>query len=249
MQRYQWDWGVLFRDPYFGWLLSGLGWTLSDRHAGVDDRLLGRLDHRHLPHAAQSLARALIGTAYVELFRNVPLLLQMFLWFFVLPELLPREAGRWMKRDMPYPEFTSAVLCLGFYHASRIAEQVRSGIDSVAKGLSRAGLATGLTLRQTYRHILMPIAYRLIVPTLTSEFLGIIKNSSIALTIGVLELTNQSRQIESFTFRGFEAFTAATVIYIAVSMVALGLARMFERRSPDQGHDDTRGKLMMGHWL
>ena len=105
----------------------------------------------------------------------------------------------------------------------------------MAQGLSRAGLATGLTLRQTYRHILLPIAYRLIVPTLTSEFLGIIKNSSIALTIGVLELTNQSRQIESFTFRGFEAFTAATVIYMAVSMIALGLARLFERRSPIKG--------------
>jgi glutamate/aspartate transport system permease protein len=234
MQRYQWDWGVLFRDPYFGWLLSGLGWTLFIAmlawmiafSVGSTIGICRTLPNRWL---------RLIGTAYVEVFRNVPLLLQMFLWFFVLPELLPREAGRWMKRDMPYPEFTSAVLCLGFYHASRIAEQVRSGIDSVAKGLAHAGLATGLTLQQTYRHILMPIAYRLIVPTLSSEFLGIIKNSSIALTIGVLELTNQSRQIESFTFRGFEAFTAATVIYIAVSMVALGLARMFERRSPIKG--------------
>jgi glutamate/aspartate transport system permease protein len=234
MQRYQWDWGVLFREPYFGWLLSGLGWTLFIAmlawaiafSVGSTIGICRTLPNRWL---------RLIGTAYVELFRNVPLLLQMFLWFFVLPELLPREAGRWMKRDMPNPELTSAVLCLGFYHASRIAEQVRSGIDSVAEGLSRAGLATGLTLGQTYRHILMPIAYRLIVPTLTSEFLGIIKNSSIALTIGVLELTNQSRQIESFTFRGFEAFTAATVIYIAVSMVALGLARMFERRSPIKG--------------
>ncbi len=234
MQRYQWDWGVLVRDPYFGWLLSGLGWTLSIAMlawmiaftVGSTIGICRTLPNRWL---------RLIGTVYVEIFRNVPLLLQMFLWFFVLPELLPREAGRWMKRDMPYPEFTSAVLCLGFYTASRVAEQVRSGIESVAQGLSRAALATGLTLRQTYSHVLLPIAYRLIVPTLTSEFLGIIKNSSLALTIGVLELTNQSRQIESFTFRGFEAFTAATVIYMSVSMIALSVARLFERRSPIKG--------------
>lgn len=234
MQRYQWDWGVLVRDPYFGWLLSGLGWTLSIAMlawmiaftVGSTIGICRTLPNRWL---------RLIGTVYVEIFRNVPLLLQMFLWFFVLPELLPRDAGRWMKRDMPYPEFTSAVLCLGFYTASRVAEQVRSGIESVAQGLSRAALATGLTLRQTYSHVLLPIAYRLIVPTLTSEFLGIIKNSSLALTIGVLELTNQSRQIESFTFRGFEAFTAATVIYMSVSMIALSVARLFERRSPIKG--------------
>ena len=234
MQRYQWDWGVLVRDPYFGWLLSGLGWTLSIAMlawmiaftVGSTIGICRTLPNRWL---------RLIGTVYVEIFRNVPLLLQMFLWFFVLPELLPRDAGRWMKRDMPYPEFTSAVLCLGFYTASRVAEQVRSGIESVAQGLSRAALATGLTLRQTYSHVLLPIAYRLIVPTLTSEFLGIIKNSSLALTIGVLELTNQSRQIESFTFRGFEAFTAATVIYMSVSMIALSVARLFDRRSPIKG--------------
>jgi len=159
----------------------------------------------------------------------------MFLWFFVLPEVLPREWGRWMKRDMPYPEFTSSVLCLGFYHASRIAEQVRSGIESVAKGLSRASLATGLTLRQTYRHVLLPIAYRLIVPTLSSEFLGVLKNSSISLTVGMMELTNQSRQIESFTFKAFEAFTAATVIYMSLSGVALLITTWFERRSRIHG--------------
>lgn len=234
MGSYQWDWGVLFRDPYVGWLLSGLGWTLligllAGCIAFTVGSTIGIL--RTLP----SRLLRLIGTTYVEIFRNVPLLVQMFLWFFVLPEVLPREWGRWMKRDMPYPEFTSAVLCLGFYHASRVAEQVRSGIESVAKGLSSASLATGLTLGQTYRHILLPIAYRLIVPPLTSESLGVIKNSSIALTIGMMELTNQSRQIESFTFRAFEAFTAATVIYMSVSGVALLITAWFERRSPIQG--------------
>jgi glutamate/aspartate transport system permease protein len=85
-----------------------------------------------------------LATTYVELFRNIPLLVQMFLWYFVLPELMPVEVGRWMKRDMPNPEFSSAVLCLGFYTASRVAEQVRAGIESLSIGLSHAGYASGL---------------------------------------------------------------------------------------------------------
>lgn len=234
MGRYQWDWGVLFRDPYFGWLVSGLGWTLSIAALAAliaisVGSVIGIL--RTLPGR---LPRA-IGGAYVEIFRNVPLLLQMFLWFFVLPELVPAELGRWMKRDMPYPEFTNPVLCLGFYTAARVGEQLRAGIESISKGQARAGLATGLTLTQTYRFVLLPIAFRLMVPTLTSELLGIIKNSSIALTVGMMELTMQSRQIESFTFHGFEAFTAATVIYMTVSLLALGFARQVEGRTAIRG--------------
>ena len=234
MGKYQWDWGVLFRDPYLGWLLSGLRWTLTIAVlawmiAFTLGSIIGIM--RTLP----SRPLRFIGTVYVEIFRNIPLLLQMFIWFFVVPELLPREWGRWMKRDMYYPEFTSAVLCLGFYTASRVAEQVRSGINSIAAGQSRAALASGLTLAQTYRFVLLPIAYRITVPSMTSEFLGVFKNSSIALTIGMLELTMQSRQIESFTFRGFEAFTAATIIYATMSGLLLLVARQFEKRSAIRG--------------
>jgi len=172
-------------------------------------------------------ARAL-GTAYVETVRNIPLLVQMFLWFFVLPELVPADLGRWLKRDMPFPEFSMAVLCLGFYTASRVAEQVRAGIESIPRSLVNAALATGMRLRQLYRHILLPVGYRVIVPPMTSEFLGIFKNSSLALTIGVLELTAQSRQIESYTFQGYEAFTAATLLYLAIAVIVLLLTRGIE---------------------
>ncbi|MBS0240992.1 MAG: amino acid ABC transporter permease [Proteobacteria bacterium] len=235
MGRYQWDWGLLFRDPYFGWLVSGLGWTLAIAAlAGMIALSVGTVIG--ILRTVPGRVPRFIGTAYVEIFRNVPLLLQMFLWFFVLPELMPGSIGHWMKRDMPYPEFTSPVLCLGFYAASRVAEQLRSGIESISKGQARAALATGLTLPQTYRFVLLPIAFRLMVPTLTSEFLGIIKNSSLALTVGMMELTAQSRQIESFTFHGFEAFTAATVIYGVVSLIALGLARVVEGRTAIRGY-------------
>ena len=172
-----------------------------------------------------------VGTAYVDLFRNVPVLVQMFLWFFVLPEIVPAEMGRWLKRDLPFPEFWSAVLCLGLYAASRVAEQVRSGIQSVPVGLGNAARASGLSTWQGYRYILLPIGFRIIVPPLTSELLGIFKNTSIALTIGVLEITAASRQIESYTFQGYEAFAAATALYLAISLVLLFLTRKLEARA------------------
>ena len=153
----------------------------------------------------------------------------MFLWFFVLPELVPADLGHWLKRDLPYPEFYSAMVCLGLYTASRVAEQVRSGINSVPPLLGAAARASGMSLAQTYRYILLPLGYRIIVPPLTSEFLGIFKNTSLALTIGVMEITASSRQIESYTFQGYEAFTAATAFYLSIAMLLLFLMRRLKR--------------------
>ena len=173
-----------------------------------------------------------LATAYVDVFRNIPLLVQMFLWFFVLPELLPDRAGVWLKRDLPHPEFFSAMVCLGFYTASRVAEQVRSGIQKhPARAAAQRPALSGLSVAQTYRHVLLPLGFRIIVPPLTSEFLGIFKNTSIALTIGVMEITASSRQIESYTFQGYEAFTAATVMYLTIAMVLLFLMRRLEART------------------
>ena len=184
-----------------------------------------------IARTTQSPVLRFIGTAYVDLFRNVPVLVQMFLWFFVLPEVVPAEVGRWLKRDLPFPEFYSAMMCLGLYAASRVAEQVRSGILSVPVGLSAAAKASGLTTWQAYRYVLLPIGFRIIVPPLTSEFLGIFKNTSIALTIGVLEITAASRQIESYTFQGYEAFAAATLLYLAISAILLFVTRRIEARA------------------
>ena len=166
----------------------------------------------------------------MELFRNIPVLVQLFLWFYVLPELVPETWGRWLKRDLPLPEFWTSVLCLGVYAASRVAEQVRSGIEAVPRGQLAAALASGLTIGQAYRLVLLPIAFRIIIPPLTSEFLSIIRTSSVALTIGLLELTAQSRQIENATFQGFESFAAATALYAGIAVV--GDARHAPGRAP-----------------
>jgi glutamate/aspartate transport system permease protein len=227
---YNWNWGVLLQEPYLGWLISGVGWTFAVSIAAwVIAFSLGSLVGvaRTLPSPSARAA----GAVYVEIFRNVPLLVQLFIWYFVVPELLPESWGLWVKREMPLPEYTTAVVGLGFYTASRVAEQVRSGVESIPRGQTLAGYATGLTTAQLYRHVLLPVGYRVIIPPLTSEFLTIFKNSSLALTIGVLELTAQSRQITEYTFQGFEAFTAATIIYIVITLTVTAAMAVVERRA------------------
>jgi glutamate/aspartate transport system permease protein len=232
--NYRWNWSILFQDPYLGWMLSGLRWTvLVTLCACSIGLLLGTVIGvaRTVPSRT---ARAL-GGAYVELFRNVPVLVQLFLWFYVLPELVPDNWGRWLKRDLPLPEFWTSIVCLGFYAASRIAEQIRAGIEAVPRGQLTAALASGLTLAQSYRLVLLPIAFRIIIPPLTSEFLSIIRTSSVVLTIGLLELTAQSRQIENHTFQGFESFAAATALYVVIALVATFAMRLVERRMTVRG--------------
>ena len=227
--NYNWDWGVLFREPYFEWLVTGFGWTVS---VSICAWILAFTLGSVVGIARTTEIKLLrgIATCYVEIFRNIPLLVQMFLWYFVFPELLPEDAGMWVKRELPMPEFTTAVVCLGLYTASRVAEQVRAGIQAIGQGQRNAGLAMGLTPAQVYRYVLLPVAYRIIVPPMTSEFLTIFKNSSVALTIGVLETTAQARQIEEYTFQGFEAFTAATLLYIMVTSIVMLLMRFIEGR-------------------
>ena len=214
---------------YLDWIVSGIKWTLLVSIlawiiAFSVGSVLGVL--RTTPLAWLRMP----ATIYVEVFRNVPLLVQMFIWYFVLPEIVPRVAGEWLKTKMPMPEFTNAVLCLGFYTASRVAEQVRSGIQSIPRGQTHAALAMGLTLPQVYRHVLLPMGYRIVIPPLTSEFLTIFKNSSVALTIGVLELTAQARQISEYTFRTFEVFTVATIVYVLITLAVTVAMRALENR-------------------
>ena len=227
--NYRWDWGVLLRDPYAGWLLSGLQWTILLTLAtwavalllGSVIGVMARLPARPARWAA---------AVYVGLFRSVPPLVQLFLWFFVVPDLLPDALGLWVKRDLPLPEFTTAAVALGLFAASRVAEQVRAGIEAVEVRLLPAALATGLRPLQAFRLVLLPLALRRLVAPLAGEALVVMKLSSLALTIGVLELTAQSRHIENYTFQGFEAFAAATVLYLAMGLLVTGALAVLERR-------------------
>lgn len=236
---------------YLGWLMSGLLWTLLvSICAWVIAFSLGSVlgVMRTTPVKWLSVP----ATIYVEIFRNIPLLVQMFLWYFVMPEMLPTAMGDWLKQTYPnlitLPfaqfslwEFTAAVLCLGLYTASRVAEQVRAGILSLPRGQTNAGLAMGFTLKQVYQFVLLPMAFRLIIPPMTSEFLTIFKNSSTALTIGVLELTAQARQINEYTFQTFAAFSAATLIYIVITLTVIFAMRLVEKASAVPGYVSQGG--------
>ncbi|MET0808585.1 MAG: amino acid ABC transporter permease [Pseudoxanthomonas sp.] len=233
--NYNWNWNIFWQmspdgvHTYFDTLVAGLGWTIATALSGwVMALVLGIAVGvaRTLP---QRWLRA-FGNAYVELFRNIPLLVQMFLWFFVLPELLPTAVGDWLKA-LPESPFVTAVVCLGFFTSARVAVQVSAGIDALSGGQRSAALALGLSLGQVYRLVLLPLSLRIILPPLTSEFLNIIKNSSVALTIGLVELTASARAVQEFSFQVFEAFTAATIIYVVVNLLALSLMRAVERRA------------------
>jgi glutamate/aspartate transport system permease protein len=208
-------------------LITGTKWTLvTALMAWILALALGLVVGTVLTMPNKTAAR--IANAYIELFRNIPLLVQMFIWYFVVPEIVPASIGNWLKQLQNAP-FIFAVLSLGFFTSSRVAVQVRTGINALPRGQLMAGTALGLTLVQTYRYILLPQAGRIIIPPMTSEFLNIIKNSAVALTIGLVELTASARSMQEFSFQTFEAFTAPTIIYIAINVVVVNFMRLIER--------------------
>jgi glutamate/aspartate transport system permease protein len=238
--NYHWNWAIFWElspdgaHTYFQTLLLGTGWTLATAACAwvialALGSLVGVLRTTPFAWAVRS------GNVYVELFRNIPLLVQMFLWYFVLPEVVPGAVGTWLKQQ-PNASFYTAVVALGLYMSARVAEQVRAGILSLPRGQRLAGLALGLTLPQTYIYVLLPMAYRILMPPLTSELLNTIKNSAVALTIGLMELTARARAMQEFSFQVFEAFTAATVIYIVINIIVTFGMRALERRIAVPGY-------------
>jgi len=250
---YNWNWGILLeKEPgatgtYLQYLIVGLGWSLATALAAwVIALVIGSLGGTLRTTPIQWAVR--LGNLYVEIFRNVPLIVQMFLWFFVMPELLPQELGDWIKQmPPPWGSYIPAVLCLGIYTSVRIAEQVRAGIQSLPRGQGMAGTAMGLTAAQTYRYVILPQAFRIILPPITSEFMNVIKNSSVALTIGLLELTGRARAMQEFSFHVFEAFAAATVIYLLTNMVVVLGMRALEKKVRVPGLIAAGGAPMAGH--
>jgi glutamate/aspartate transport system permease protein len=214
---------------YLDWIVSGLGWTLS--------LALGAWTIALVVGTLVGVARTLqggiwprLGRVYVETFRNIPLLVQMFFWYFVLPELLPVRIGLAIKQmDPPWGSFTPALICLGLFTAARIAEQVRAGIQALPAGQAQAANALGFSRSSMYRIVLLPQAFRIILPTLTNEFMTIFKNTSVALTIGLVELTATAREINENTFRTFEAYGVVTLVYLVIALIAWQLMYRIER--------------------
>jgi His/Glu/Gln/Arg/opine family amino acid ABC transporter permease subunit len=224
---YQFRWSVLWSGQSGAWLLQGLLTTLAvSALAWLLAVALGVVSGamRTVPFRPVRT----VATCYVEFFRNVPLLVWMFFWYFGVPPLLPRVVQDWLFNHSA--EFWAGMFALGVYHGARMSEVIRSGIQAIPRTQFEASVAMGLTTVQAYRLVIIPIALRLIVPPATNESLNLLKNSSIALTISVAELTFQTRQIETYTARAIEALTAGTLIYL---VLCLGIARIMaglERR-------------------
>jgi len=217
--KYNWNWGVLFQaEPggtgtYLNYLLVGLGWSIVTALCAwvialVVGSLVGTLRTTGNPWVVR------LGNAYVEIFRNIPLIVQMFLWFFT-----------------------------GAY----VAEIVRAGIEAVPRGQMEAARSLGMSYAQAMRHVILPQAFRIILPPLTSEFMNIIKNSSVALTIGLLELTGRARAMQEMTFQVFEAFAAATTLYLITNLIVVLGMRLIERKVRVPGLIAAGGAPMAGH--
>ena len=221
--------------PWWQSLASGLEWTLLvSALAWIVAFAIGSV-----VGVARTTDRAWLvrlGNAYVELFRNIPLIVQFFLWFFVVPGVIP-AVKRWVVSVDPVTyQIITAVVCLGLFTSARLAEQVRAGIQSLSRGQRNAGYALGLSQVQTYRYVLLPMAYRIIIPPLTSELMNLIKNTAVAYSIGLTELFFRTREMGELTFRYFEAFAAATVIYAAIAFGSNRVMALLERKVSVPGY-------------
>lgn len=235
---YNWNWGVFLQDTgignqetYLDWLVTGLKWTLAlGVSAFIIALAVGSVMGVFRTTPNKILSR--IGTCYVEFFRNIPLLVQLFIWYFVLPEVLPFGLGEAFKQLNPLlQQFLAAMVCLGLFTAARVAEQVRAGIQSLPPGQQAAALALGFTLPQTYRHVMLPMAFRLVVPPMTSEFMNVFKNSAVATTIGLIELSRQAQQLVDYTAQAYESFIAVTLIYIVINASTMVFMRWVETKT------------------
>lgn len=232
--NYGWNWGVLLQPAptgegsYLALLLSGTKWTIATASASwllalAIGLLVGVM--RAYPSA---LARV-VSRCYVEVFRNIPILVQLFLWFFVLPELLPEALSTRLKQSPDAPFYT-AVVGIGLYMSARVAEQVKSGIQSLPRGQFMAASALGLKPLQCFRYVLLPMALRLILPPMTTDIMNTVKATSVALTIGLMELTAQSRAVAEFSFQVFESFLVAIAVYVVINLFVVSVMGWVERR-------------------
>ncbi|HET6283419.1 MAG TPA: amino acid ABC transporter permease [Polyangia bacterium] len=223
---YKFDWAVVTSGKYFDWLLSGLKVTLQLSALSIVLAFALGLAIAVMRMTHVRPVRA-FAHAYLELFRNTPLVVQIFFWYFGSNKLLPGAVNDWL--NATNFEFAAAVIALTFYTSAFIAEDIRSGVLAIPKEQMEAARSSGLSFLQSMRFIILPQAVRLTIPPLVNQFLNLTKNSSLAMTIGVAELTYQARQVESYTFKGFEAFTAATVVYLGLSLAITGVVHVYNR--------------------
>jgi polar amino acid transport system permease protein len=227
MLTYTFDWSIITSGKYFDWLLSGLIVTLKlSALSIVLAFILGLLIA--VMRMSHNRAVRWLAHAYLEFFRNTPLLVQIFFWYFGSYKILPTVVNDWL--NATGFEFAAAVIALTIYTSAFIAEDIRSGVLSIPKEQMEAARSAGFSYLRSMQYIILPQAIRITIPPLINQFLNLAKNSSLAMTIGVMEMTYQARQVESYTFKGFEAFTAATMVYLVLSIVITVVVNMYNEK-------------------
>ena len=234
-----WDWQVFLNDDgsgrtYLEWIIQAWGWTLSVAAcAWVLSVSIGFVVGTLRTFTKYPVA-VLLGNIWVEVFRNIPILVQVFLWYFVLPKIFT-SMQQWSG-------FVLVVLALGFFTSSRIAEQVKAGINALPKGQGMAALAMGLTPLQSYRYVILPMALRIILPPLTSESMNLLKNSSVAFAVSIPELTMFAMQAQEETSRGIEIYLAVTMLYAVSAFAVNRLMAALERHLQIPGTSSANSK-------
>lgn len=231
-------------DPsYLDWLMKAWGWTLAV--AGLSliiaitlGALMGTL--RTLPaNTGMNKALVRLSTMWVELFRNIPILVQVFLWYHVIPAfILPLKA---------LPSYWLVSIALGFFTSARIAEQVRAGIQALPSGQRMAATALGLTTFQSYRYVILPMALRIVIPPLTSECMNLVKNSSVAFAVSVPELTLFAMQAQEETSRGVEIYLAVTFLYALSAFTVNRVMALIEKKTRIPGFIAASGDVGLAH--
>ena len=227
MLKYHFDWSIITSGKYFDWLVSGVKITLELSVVGIIGAFILGLIIAVLKMSHYRPLRWL-ASAYLEFFRNTPLLIQIFFWYFGSYKILPTAVNDWLNNTNF--EFAAAAIALTIYTSAFIAEDIRSGILSIPKEQMEAARSAGFSYLRSMQYIILPQAVRITVPPLVNQFLNLAKNSSLAMTIGVMELTYQARQVESYSFKGFEAFTAATVVYLVLSVSITALVDVYNKK-------------------
>jgi len=225
--QYQFDWAVVTSGKYFEWLLSGLVVTIK---LSVVSIVLSFILGLVIAVMRMSHFRPVrwFAHCYLEFFRNTPLLVQIFFWYFGSYKILPEAVNNWLNTQGF--EFAAAVIALTIYTSAFIAEDIRSGIRTIPKEQMEAAVSSGFSYIRSMIYIILPQAVRITIPPLINQFLNLTKNSSLAMTIGVAEMMYQARQVESYTFKGFEAFSAATLVYVGLSFIITGLMTLYDRK-------------------
>ncbi|HGJ5899237.1 amino acid ABC transporter permease [Arsenophonus apicola] len=188
-----------------------------------------------------------LAMIYISLFRNTPLLIQLFFWYFAVGGILPESVMQWLNTphqltilgiQLAWPsfEFLAGVIGLILYSTPFIAEELRAGIYGVRQGQKFAALALGLSGWQAMRYVVLPQALKIAMPPLLGQYMNIVKNSSLTMAIGVAELSYVSRQIESQSLQTFAAFGVATILYIAIIAVMEAWGQWRQQRLLIKGH-------------